>query len=167
MGYIVGKVKQAPCAKFKSIPTIISTLNCKPKMTSRRKYAKSQKISNFHKMVKIWNFEINPKTAVGNDIRKPCTKFESIPSVSFWVIAISRSVGWRRWRKRRMAQTFKYAIFLKSITFDLIGILIRGEVHLILQVVSYVYAEFRKHRAKNKLWNWLKKNTFGLTACHV
>ena len=52
---------------------------------------------------------------------------------------------------------FKYAIFLKSITFDLIGILIRGKVHLILQVVSYVYAEFRKHRAENKLRNRLRK----------
>ena len=50
-----------------------------------QKMSKSQiDFRKVQKLRKIQYFGINPKTVLGNDVRKLCTKFESIPTVGSW-----------------------------------------------------------------------------------
>ena len=50
-----------------------------------RKISKSQiNFRKVQKLRKIQYFGINPKTVVGNDVRKLCTKFGSIPRDGSW-----------------------------------------------------------------------------------
>ena len=82
---VLGNAVRKLHTKFESIPTIGSWSNRLRQVHHMRKISKSQiNFQKCQKLRKIQYFRLNPKTVLGNDVRKLHTKFESIPTIGSW-----------------------------------------------------------------------------------